>query len=89
MKKTKLFTVLALGLASSLAGWAQIGLPQSPKTPRGRSKWVESTREEPPRMKYQTYQSRTIDGPVSYLIYLSPDPINDQQNAPRKMRSTS
>ncbi len=59
--------VVALLLALSLAVSSQ-----EPK-PAAKSKWVEPTREEPPGTKYKTFQSKTIDGPVSYLIYLPPD----------------
>jgi endo-1,4-beta-xylanase len=35
--------------------------------------WVDPDRSEPEGMKYQTFHSKTIDGEVSYLIYLPPD----------------
>ncbi len=35
--------------------------------------WVEPTKAEPAGTKYRTFQSKTIKGEVSYLVYLPPD----------------
>ncbi len=35
--------------------------------------WVEPDKSEPEGMKYRTFKSKSIDGDVSYLIYLPPD----------------
>ncbi|MCX7014111.1 MAG: alpha/beta hydrolase-fold protein [Candidatus Sumerlaeota bacterium] len=35
--------------------------------------WVEPDKTEPPGTAYKTFHSKTIDGDVSYLIYLPPD----------------
>ena len=42
------------------------------KSPNGEALWV-TPRREPEGTKYKTFQSKTIQGPVSYLIYLPPD----------------
>ena len=54
---------------------AAAGQPPPQKTPGFMRPmvWVDPDRSEPEGMKYQTFHSKTIDGEVSYLIYLPPD----------------
>jgi hypothetical protein len=38
-----------------------------------RGHWVDPNTDEPAGTRYKTFHSRTIDGDVSYLVYLPPD----------------
>ncbi|MFC1716855.1 alpha/beta fold hydrolase [Candidatus Poribacteria bacterium] len=56
--------------------------PQDPqRNPLARLElyWVEPDRTEPAGTRYKTFHSKTIDGDVSYLIYLPPGYEKDKQ----------
>jgi enterochelin esterase-like enzyme len=44
-----------------------------------RGNWVDPNKEEPSGTQYKTFHSRTIDGDVSYLVYLPPNYESDAQ----------
>jgi endo-1,4-beta-xylanase len=38
-----------------------------------KAEWLDSNRDAPNGTKYQTFKSKTLDGEVSYLVYLPPE----------------
>jgi S-formylglutathione hydrolase FrmB len=73
----KLSTIILLAAIGSGQNWAQNG-PQGgaqKKLPSsyGSMEWVDPDTTPPEGMLYKTFHSKTINGDVSYLIYLPPD----------------
>lgn len=61
------FGLLAFGLAASAQAQREPGEP-----PEFWEQWVDPDREVPEGVLYRTFHSRTVGGPVSYLVYLPP-----------------
>lgn len=57
------------------------GQTPPPRLDYGSYDWVDPDRTEPEGTKYKTFRSKTINGEVSYLVYLPPD--YEQQGAAR------
>jgi endo-1,4-beta-xylanase len=67
--------VLVLMLVAAPVGaWAQPARP----TPQ----WLDSNREAPAGTRYVSFHSRTLDAPVSYLVYLPPGSEEDGRRYP-------
>jgi len=57
----------------------ELRAPQENRLARLKLSWMEPDKTEPADTKYKTFHSKTIDGEVSYLIYLPPDYEKEQQ----------
>ena len=65
----KLLAILLLAATAAAQTPAQKKLPSS----YGSMEWVDPDTAAPEGMLYKTFHSNTINGDVSYLIYLPPD----------------
>jgi dipeptidyl aminopeptidase/acylaminoacyl peptidase len=65
----KLLTIFLMAATAAAQTPAQKKLPSS----YGSMEWVDPDTSAPEGMLYKTFHSNTVDGDVSYLIYLPPD----------------
>ncbi len=65
--------VAAIATASVSYGQAAGTRPNFKNRSPSKAEWVDSIREAPNGTTYHTFKSATLDGEVSYLIYLPPD----------------
>jgi len=72
-------TLLVAALAAVAQAQQESKKPKRRSRPMPEQRWLDPNKSEPAGTQYKTFHSQTIDGKVSYLLYLPPDYEKDVQ----------